>query len=201
MASSPAACAVCVADVLACGAAARCAPLYPSASATLPLRSRLARAPRERTAVRGRTRGVDGGAGCPTERGRDTKNILDIYNIKRRYFFDGIGMVFVVRAWPAWPMKWDGIGMGQKIPPYPSRAEWGTKLINTDCDEKGLFHAAAVSDHRRLLVWYVVAAVLTHEDIMQHLLLLLEVVQLVGSLRAAGLDEVGAKPKGIACLT
>ena len=72
--SSPAVCAVCVAYVLACGAAARCAPLYPSASATLPLRSRLARAPREHTAVRGRTRGVDGGAGCPTERGKVTSD-------------------------------------------------------------------------------------------------------------------------------
>lgn len=71
---------------------------------------------------------------------------------------------------------WHGIGMGQKIPPYPSRAEWGTKLIKTDCDEKGLFHAAAVSDHRRLLVVDVVVAVLTHEDITQHLLLLLQVV-------------------------
>ena len=112
VASSPAACAVCVADVLACDAAARCAPLYPSAPATLPLRSRLARAPREHTAVRGRTRGVNGGAGGPTERGEVTKNILDIYNIKRRYFFDGICMGFVGRAWPAWPMEWDGIGMG-----------------------------------------------------------------------------------------
>ena len=60
----------CGADEGQGGAAARCAPLYPSASATLPLRSRLARAPREHTAVRGRTRGVNGGAGCPTERGR-----------------------------------------------------------------------------------------------------------------------------------
>ena len=80
----------CRADEGQGGAAARCAPLYPSASATLPLRSRLARAPREHTAVRGRTRGVNGGAGGPTERGEVNKNILDIYNIKRRYFFDGI---------------------------------------------------------------------------------------------------------------
>ena len=99
----------CRADEGQGGAAARCAPLYPSASATLPLRSRLARAPREHTAVRGRTRGVDGGAGCPTERGEVTKNILDIYNIKWRYFFDWIGMGFVGRACPDWPMKWDGI--------------------------------------------------------------------------------------------
>ena len=72
--SSPAVCAVCVADVLACAAAARCPPLYLSAGAPLPLRSRLARAPREHTAVRGRTRGVDGGAGCPTERGKVTSD-------------------------------------------------------------------------------------------------------------------------------
>lgn len=70
------------------------------------------------------------------------------------------------RAWPAWPMKWDGIGWEKKIPPDPSRAEWGTKLIKTDCDEKGLFCAAAVSDQRRLLVWDVVGAILTHEDFM-----------------------------------
>ena len=68
-ASSPAVGAVCAADVPACAAAARCPPPYPSAPATLPLRSRLARATREHTAVRGRTRGVYGGAGCPTERG------------------------------------------------------------------------------------------------------------------------------------
>ena len=98
-------------------------------------------------------------------------------------------------------MKLDGIGMGQKIPPYPSRAEWVTKLINTDCDEKCLFHAAVVVDQWRLLVWGVVAAILTLEDIMQHLLLLFQVMQLVCSLRAACLDEVGAKPQGIACLT
>lgn len=75
-------------------------------------------------------------------------------------------------------MGWDcdGIGMGQKIPPDPSRAEWGTKLIKTDCDEKGLFLAVAVFDQRRILVGDVVAVVLTHEDITQHLLLLLEVV-------------------------
>lgn len=96
---------------------------------------------------------------------------------------------------------WDGIGMGQKIPPYPSRAEWGTKLIKTDRDEKGLFYAAAVSYYRRLLVWDVVAAILTHEDFTYDLLLLLEVVKLVGSLCAAGLDEVSAEPQGIACLT
>lgn len=96
---------------------------------------------------------------------------------------------------------WDGIGMGQKIPPYPSRAEWVDKTYKTDCDEKGLFFSAAVVDQRRLLVWDVVAAVLTHEDFTQHLLLLFQVMQLVGSLRAAGLDEVGAKPQGIACLT
>lgn len=98
------------------------------------------------------------------------------------------------RAWPTWSMEWDGIGMGQKIPPYPSRAEWGTKLIKTDRDEKGLFLAAAVVDQRRILVGDVVGAILTHEDIAQDLLLLLEVMELVGSLRAAGLDEVGAKP-------
>ena len=98
-------------------------------------------------------------------------------------------------------MKWDGIGMGQKIPPDPSRAEWGTKLIKTDRDEKGLCLAVAVVDQRRLLVWDVVAVVLTLEDITQDLLLLLEVVQLVCSLRAPGLDEVDAKSQGIACLT
>ena len=96
---------------------------------------------------------------------------------------------------------WHGIFMGQKIPPYPSRAEWGTKLIKTNRDEIGLFCAAAVVDQRRILVFDVVAAVLTHEDITQHLLLLFQVMQLVCSLRAAGLDEVGAKPQGIACLT
>ena len=96
---------------------------------------------------------------------------------------------------------WHGIGMGQKIPPDPSRAEWGTKLIKTDCDEKGLFHAAAVVDQRRLFVLDVVGAILTHEDIAQDLLLLLQVVQLVCSLRAAGLYEVRAEPQGIACLT
>ena len=124
--SSPAVCAVCVADVLACAAAARCAPLYPSASATLPLRSRLARAPREHTAVRGRTRGVDGGAGCPTERGKVNKNILDIYNIKRRYFFDGIGMGFVGRVCPVHGRygRWNGMGLawdwhGTKNPTRP----------------------------------------------------------------------------------
>ena len=71
---------------------------------------------------------------------------------------------------------WHGIVMGQKIPPDPSRAEWGTKLINTDCDEKGLFHAAVVVDQRRLLVVDVVAAILTLEDFTYDLLLLLEVV-------------------------
>ena len=71
---------------------------------------------------------------------------------------------------------WHGIGMGQKIPPDPSRAEWGTKLIKTDRDEKGLFLAAAVVDQRRILVWDVVAAVLTHEDLTYDLLLLLEIV-------------------------
>ncbi len=96
---------------------------------------------------------------------------------------------------------WHGIGMGQKIPPYPSRAEWVDKTYKTDCDEKGLFLAAADQRQRRFLVWDVVCAVLTHEDFTQDLLLLLEVVQLVGSLRAACLDEVGAKPQGIACLT
>ena len=70
-----------------------------------------------------------------------------------------------------------------------------------DCDEKGLFCAAAVFDERRILVLDVVAAVLTLEDITQYLLLLLEVVQLVCSLRAAGLDEVRAKPQRVACLT
>ena len=176
MASSPAACAVCVADVLACGAAARWPPLYLSAGAPLPLRSRLARAPREHTAVRGRTRGVNGGAGCPTERGEVNKNILDIYNIKRRYFFDVIVMGFVGRAWPDLPMKWDGIGMGQKIPLYPSRAEWVDKTNKTDRDEKGLFCAAAVVHQRRFFVVDVVATILTHEDISQYLLLLLQVM-------------------------
>ena len=146
MASSPAACAVCVADVLACGAAARCAPLYPSASATLPLRSRLARAPRERTAVRGRTRGVNGGAGCPTERGGDTKNILDIYSIFFGWDWHGICRAGMSRAWPDLLMEWDGIDGIIKIPPYPSRAEWEDKTYKTDCDEKGLYHAATVID-------------------------------------------------------
>ena len=124
--SSPAVCAVCVADVLACAAAARCPPLYLSAGAPLPLRSRLARAPREHTAVRGRTRGVDGGAGCPTERGKVNKNILDIYNIKRRYFFDGIGMGFVGRVCPVHGRygRWNGMGLawdwhGTKNPTRP----------------------------------------------------------------------------------
>lgn len=94
-------------------------------------------------------------------------------------------------------MKLDGIGMGQKIPPYPSRAEWVDKTYKTDCDEKGLFCAAAVVDQRRILVLDVVVAVLTHEDITQDLLLLFQVVQLVCSLRAAGLDEVGAFSDGL----
>lgn len=79
-------------------------------------------------------------------------------------------------AWPDLPMKWDGIGMGQKIPPDPSRAEWVDKTKRTVRNEKGLFHAAAVFDQRRILVGDVVAAVLTHEDIAQHLLLLFQIV-------------------------
>lgn len=59
-------------------------------------------------------------------------------------------------------MKWDGIGMGQKIPLDPSRAEWEDKTYKTDCDEKGLFLAAAVVYQRRLLVGDVVGAILTH---------------------------------------
>lgn len=109
-------------------------------------------------------------------------------------------MGFVGRAWPDWPMELDGIDGIRKIPPDPSRAEWGTKLIKTDCDEKGLFLAAAVSDHRRLLFGDVVAAVLTLEDFTQHLLLLFQVVQLVRCLRAACLDEVGAEAQRIAGL-
>ena len=96
---------------------------------------------------------------------------------------------------------WHGIGMGQKIPLDPSRAEWGTKLIKTDRDEKGLFLAAAVVDQRRVLVGDVVAAILTLEDFTYDLLLLFQVVQLVCSLRAAGFDEVGAEAQGIACLS
>lgn len=91
-------------------------------------------------------------------------------------------------------MKWDGIGMGKKIPPYPSRAEWGTKLIKIDCDEKGLYHAAIVVDQRRLLVGDVVGAILTHEDISQDLLLHVQIMQLVCSFWTSCLDEVGAKP-------
>ena len=109
MAVFAAARAGCCADEGQGGAAARWPRMYLSAGAPLPLRSRLARAPREHTAVRGRTRGVNGGAGCPTERGEVNKNILDIYNIKRRYFFDVIVMGFVGRAWSDLPMKWDGI--------------------------------------------------------------------------------------------
>lgn len=73
-------------------------------------------------------------------------------------------------------MKWDGIGWGKKIPPDPSRAEWGKNMHKYDCDEKGLFHAAAVVDQGRLFVCDVVAAILMHEDFMEYLLLLLEVV-------------------------
>lgn len=96
---------------------------------------------------------------------------------------------------------WHGIFMGQKIPPDPSRAEWVDKTKRTVRNEKGLFHAAVVVDERRILVLDVVAAILTHEDIAQDLLLLFQVVQLVGSLRAACLDEVRAKPQRVACLT
>lgn len=96
---------------------------------------------------------------------------------------------------------WHGIGMGQKIPPDPSRAEWGDKTKKTVRDEKGLFCAAAVVHERRFLVDDVVAAILTHEDISQYLLLLLQVMQLVCCLCAAGLDEVCAKPQRVACLT
>ena len=107
-------------------------------------------------------------------------------------------MGFVGRAWPAWPMEWDGIDVIRKIPPDPSRAEWDDKTYKTDCDEKGLFCAAAVVDQRRILVGDVVAAVLTLEDITQDLLLLFQIVQFVRSLRAAGLDEVGAEAQRIA---
>ena len=110
-------------------------------------------------------------------------------------------MGFVGRACPDCPMKLDGIGMGQKIPPDPSRAEWVDKTYKTDCDEKGLFHSAAVVDQRRLQIFDVVCAVLTHEDIMQHLLLLLEVVQLVCSFWTSGLDEVSAEAQRIAGLS
>lgn len=58
--------------------------------------------------------------------------------------------------------------------------------------------AAAVVDQRRILVWDVVCAILTHEDFSQDPLLLFQVVQLVGSLRTAGLDEVGAEAQRIA---
>ena len=109
-------------------------------------------------------------------------------------------MGFVGRAWPDWPMKWDGIGWDTKIPPDPSRAEWEDKTYKTDCDEKGSFCAAAVVDQRRVLIGDVVCAVLTLEDFAQHLLLLFQVVQLVCCLRAAGLDYVGAEPQGIAGL-
>lgn len=82
-------------------------------------------------------------------------------------------------AWGAWsdlPMKLDGIGMGQKIPLYPSRAEWVDKTKKTVRDEKGLFCAAAVVHQRRFLVVNVVFAVLTLEDITYDLLLLLQVM-------------------------
>lgn len=69
VASSPDVCPMCAAKVSACAAAARWDPPHLSAAAPLPLRCRSARAPRARTAARCRTRGVDGGAGCPTERG------------------------------------------------------------------------------------------------------------------------------------
>lgn len=108
---------------------------------------------------------------------------------------------FMVRLPDGMGWDWYGIVMGQKIPPYPSRAEWVDKTKRTVRNEKGLFHAVAVVDQRRLFVWDVVGTILTHEDISQYLLLLLQVMQLVGSLRAAGLDEVRAKPQGIACLT
>ena len=82
-------------------------------------------------------------------------------------------------AWGAWsdlPMKLDGIVMGQKIPLYPSRAEWVDKTKKTVRDEKGLFCAAAVVHQRRFLVVNVVFAVLTLEDITYDLLLLLQVM-------------------------
>ena len=107
-------------------------------------------------------------------------------------------------AWGAWsdlPMKWDGIDMGQKIPLYPSRAEWGDKTKKTVRDEKGLFCAAAVVHERRFFVVNVVFAVLTLEDITYDLLLLLQVMQLVCCLCASCLDEVRAKPQRVACLT
>lgn len=91
-------------------------------------------------------------------------------------------------------MKWDGIGMGQKIPPYPSRAEWVNKTYKTDCDEKSLFLAAAVSVQWRILFWHVVGAIFTHEDISQDLLLHVQIMQLVCSFWISCLDEVRAKP-------
>ena len=109
-------------------------------------------------------------------------------------------MGFVGRAWPDWPMKWDGIGWDTKIPPDPSRAEWEDKTYKTDCDEMKTLFSAAVSDQRRILIGDVVCAVLTLEDLTQDLLLLIEVVQLVCSLCAAGLDEVSAEAQRIAGL-
>lgn len=88
---------------------------------------------------------------------------------------------------------WNGIGMGQKIPLDPSRAEWVDKTYKTDCDEKGLYHAAIVVDQRRLLIWDVVAAILTHEDISQDLLLHVQIMQLVCSFWTSCLDEVSAE--------
>lgn len=110
-------------------------------------------------------------------------------------------MGFVWRACPDWPMKWDGIDGARKIPPDPSRAEWEDKTYKTDCDEMKTLCAAAVVDQRRILFCNVVAAVLTLEDITQHLLLLFQIVQLVGCFWTAGLDEVAAEAQRIACLT
>lgn len=98
-------------------------------------------------------------------------------------------------------MKRDGIDGIIKIPPDPSRAEWVDKTYKTDCDEKILFLAAAVRYQRWFLIWDVVGAILTHEDISQDLLLHVQIMQLVCSFWTSCLDEVRAKPQGIACLT
>ena len=58
--------------------------------------------------------------------------------------------------------------------------------------------AAAVVHQRLILVLCVVAVVLTLEDFLQDPLLLFQVVQLVGCLRASGLDEVSAEAQRIA---
>lgn len=48
----------------------------------------------------------------------------------------GVHVPCMSRAWSIWPMKWDGIVMGQKIPPDLSQAGWVDKTYKTDCDEK-----------------------------------------------------------------